>query len=92
MKGSSIKQKYIEGVGKRLGDLVDEGLETESIQMREREKEVLARQRLNDTIQIKRLVYVLKGSDGLDPFYGDNSSHDGHQAKPALILGKHLYR
>ena len=91
MKGPAIQEQDVKPVGKRDGHLIDKSLKTNRIQMRERKKEMIARQRLNDSIKIQRLVRVLKGGDRLDAFARNEPSEDGHQAQTALVLSEHLH-
>jgi ubiquinone biosynthesis protein COQ9 len=92
METSSIKKKDIEALLESLGKLVKKRLKTDGIQMREREKEVVPCLRFNRPIEIQCLVLVLKGSDGLHSFAGNDSSDNRHQAKTALILSEHFDR
>lgn len=92
MEASAIKENDIEALLESLGKLLKKRLKTDGIQMRKREKEMVACLGLNSPIEIQCLVLVLKGSYRLNAFAGNDSSDNRHQAKTTLILGKNLDR
>lgn len=92
MEAPSIKKNDIEALAELFGKQVKKHLKADGIQRRKREKEMVACLRFHRPIEIQRLVLVLKGRERLCALAGNDSSDNGHQAEPALILGEHFDR
>jgi hypothetical protein len=88
MERAAIQEQDIEGRRKRGGYLLQKGLKTPGVHMREGKKEMVPGQRFNPPIEIQGLILLLKGGNGFDAFAGNQATENRHEAKPAFILGK----